>query len=129
MLVFVAPLLSPAVWDQNILTTDTMTVETKAVANIDAANLYGAGAEFNDIEQPEADWTREEEKRLIRRCGDAIYEKYQLAALIKSCYSLDSLVMPLLMLAFFALQLDRGNMYVSVHHRCLYTVLREKSEN
>ncbi|KAL1984909.1 hypothetical protein VTN96DRAFT_8568 [Rasamsonia emersonii] len=37
----------------------------------------------------EADWTVEEERRLVRR--------------------IDSIVMPLLMLAFFALQLDRGN--------------------
>jgi len=36
------------------------------------------------------DWTAEEERKLVRK--------------------IDSIVMPLLMLAFFALQLDRGNM-------------------
>jgi hypothetical protein len=43
-------------------------------------------------------WAEEEERRLVRR--------------------LDRIVMPLLMLAFFALQLDRGNMYALLHmHR------------
>lgn len=42
----------------------------------------------SQIVHPE--WTEEEEKQLVRR--------------------LDRLVMPLLMLGFFALQLDRGNM-------------------
>jgi len=37
-------------------------------------------------------WTEDEERQLVRK--------------------IDRLVMPLLMLAFFALQLDRGNMYV-----------------
>jgi hypothetical protein len=39
---------------------------------------------------PNHDWTEEEEKAVVKK--------------------IDFLVMPLLMLAFFALQLDRGNM-------------------
>ena len=42
------------------------------------------------IKSPHATWTPEEEKRLVRK--------------------LDYLVMPLLIIAFFALQLDRGSM-------------------
>ena len=52
-----------------------------------------------DVEPPEItslaaspiEWTEEEEKHLVRK--------------------IDRLVMPLLILGFFALQLDRGNMY------------------
>ncbi|KAB2579852.1 hypothetical protein DIS24_g1573 [Lasiodiplodia hormozganensis] len=43
-------------------------------------------------ENDEIDWTAEEEKKLVRK--------------------LDMVVMPLLVLGFYALQLDRGNMYV-----------------
>ncbi|KKA18973.1 hypothetical protein T310_7059 [Rasamsonia emersonii CBS 393.64] len=48
----------------------------------------------------EADWTVEEERRLVRR--------------------IDSIVMPLLMLAFFALQLDRGNIKVQMADSLFY---------
>ncbi|KAL1640764.1 hypothetical protein SLS58_006586 [Diplodia intermedia] len=43
-------------------------------------------------ENDEIDWTAAEEKKLVRK--------------------LDLVVMPLLVLGFYALQLDRGNMYV-----------------
>ncbi|GJC81171.1 hypothetical protein ColLi_04009 [Colletotrichum liriopes] len=45
----------------------------------------------SDGDHPEIDWSPEEEQRLVRK--------------------VDFLIMPLLILAFFALQLDRGNMY------------------
>ncbi|KAL0931547.1 alternative sulfate transporter [Colletotrichum truncatum] len=43
----------------------------------------------SDVDHPEIDWSPEEEQRLVRK--------------------VDFLIMPLLILAFFALQLDRGN--------------------
>ncbi|KAF2100223.1 alternative sulfate transporter [Rhizodiscina lignyota] len=49
----------------------------------------GSPVEGISISDTSIDWTPEEERRLVRR--------------------IDSIVMPLLMLAFFALQLDRGN--------------------
>lgn len=52
-----------------------------------AIESQGSGSDVGSIEP---DWTDEEEKALVRK--------------------IDFLVMPLLMLSFFALQMDRGNM-------------------
>lgn len=60
-------------------------------------------------ENDEIDWTAEEEKKLVRK-----YAALDLRAV--PCHAdaarLDMVVMPLLVLGFYALQLDRGNMYV-----------------
>lgn len=63
-------------------------------ATVDNKSPTSTIANESDVEQ---DWTNEEEKALVRK--------------------IDSIVMPLLMLAFFALQLDRGNMYVKTNLR------------
>ncbi|KAF2237340.1 alternative sulfate transporter [Viridothelium virens] len=60
-----------------------------------ALRVFKTGSKESSVPQPSgsdegADWTVEEEERLVRR--------------------VDMIVMPLLMLTFFALQLDRGNM-------------------
>jgi hypothetical protein len=61
---------------------------TKQLSRTDAAEKDPATPDSaSEPEQPY--WTPDEEKRVVRK--------------------LDSIVMPLLMLAFFALQLDRGN--------------------
>ena len=57
----------------------------------DIAASDGSSSPSRTVE--EVDWTPEEEKRVVRK--------------------IDSLVLALLTLSFFALQLDRGNMYVS----------------
>ena len=57
--------------------------------SIEEKNAAIAASERSE-ESSAVDWTEEEEKQLVRK--------------------IDSIVMPLLMLAFFALQLDRGNM-------------------
>ena len=54
------------------------------------AEKNGLPPTSSEISQHAVEWTEEEEKQLVRR--------------------IDRLVMPLLMLAFFSLQLDRGNM-------------------
>jgi hypothetical protein len=61
----------------------------KPFAIVDGKSPTSTVADDSDTEQ---EWTKEEENALVRK--------------------IDSIVMPLLMLAFFALQLDRGNMYV-----------------
>ncbi|KAL1968638.1 hypothetical protein VTN77DRAFT_1464 [Rasamsonia byssochlamydoides] len=62
----------------------------KASAGVDQIGSSQEGdSSTSDLTPFEADWTEEEERRLVRR--------------------IDSIVLPLLMLAFFALQLDRGN--------------------
>ncbi|RSM15290.1 hypothetical protein CEP52_000799 [Fusarium oligoseptatum] len=53
-----------------------------------AVNSQNSGSN-SDVDTIEVDWTEEEEKRLVRK--------------------IDQTVMPLLILGFFALQLDRGN--------------------
>lgn len=52
--------------------------------------VEGSQVSASDGEATEADWTEEEERALVRK--------------------IDFLVMPLLMVSFFALQMDRGNM-------------------
>ncbi|GKT52172.1 uncharacterized protein ColSpa_12353 [Colletotrichum spaethianum] len=62
------------------------TVDEKHVKTV----VESPDSQSDDV-RPEIDWSPEEEQRLVRK--------------------VDLLIMPLLILAFFALQLDRGNMY------------------
>ena len=63
---------------------------TNAV-DVDEKQIAGTESDSDaNHEQPVKDWTDEEEKRLVRK--------------------VDGIVMPLLIAAFFVLQLDRGNM-------------------
>ena len=88
-----------------------MAPETKVATDIDTTGLSYNGTGSIDTDQAEIDWTREEEKRLVRRYGDVIPRPHLLWHTADTDNSrLDSLILPLLMLAFFALQLDRGNM-------------------
>jgi hypothetical protein len=57
---------------------------------MDEKHVAIAESEQSDVSSPHSDWTEEEERILVRK--------------------IDLIVMPLLMLAFFALQLDHGNM-------------------
>jgi hypothetical protein len=72
---------TPAI-DEPLPIQNSLTIDEKHVAI--------AESEQSDVSSPRPDWTEEEERRLVRK--------------------IDLIVMPLLMLAFFALQLDRGNM-------------------
>lgn len=64
--------------------SETVLADEKALSGADSQGSR------SDVERPELDWTEKEERALVRK--------------------IDLLVMPLLMLGFFALQLDRGNM-------------------
>jgi len=63
-----------------------------ALAHAQEKDTPSLESEQTSIDSSIPQWTEAEERQLVRK--------------------IDRLVMPLLMLAFFALQLDRGNMYV-----------------
>ena len=62
------------------------------LAQAQEKDTHSLESEQTGIDSSVPRWTEGEERQLVRK--------------------IDRLVMPLLMLAFFALQLDRGNMYV-----------------
>jgi hypothetical protein len=80
------------------------------------ANISESGLSQSDEEGQEITWTEAEEKALLRRYGlcqvpSALCLRKGVCLLTPNT-RVDLLVMPLLILGFFALQLDRGNMCV-----------------
>lgn len=64
---------------------NTILADEKQVKTVEESQVSASDGETADL-----DWTEGEEKRLVRK--------------------IDFIVMPLLMVGFFALQMDRGNM-------------------
>lgn len=64
--------------------------------------------------QFEKNWTEEEEQKLVRRWAELPFLSFiwNTSSISSTNYwdSVDMIVMPLLMLGYFAFQLDRGNM-------------------